>query len=346
MSQQRLCKKARTDERTVRDIFMDRFPGSNPSTQLLAHVQRLADDNVRLRGTVYQHPQLVRQYESIVRTPSRVQNPMMDRSDAINPIVAYLQNGQVRGLSNTARSLRQNTTRQLRRRRQEHQRRPLDEFLQRMNPHDRRLPLFIHLAHTGNTQMMRLALRFLGRDGVHDGDPRTGETALHYAVLNGDIPAINLLLRNDADPIRQNTVGLRPVDIAIREDRFDILMLLLQSIKRRDPALFRKLVSRIFHVGIKNNNEALVASLISHVDLEDDENGTKMGTTAMTRLFYEQPRMLRSIYHAQYPRQHLPEDQIFNQFVHHVLYEERRPIHSIKDIHLSWIAFRRFRHFR
>ncbi|MFZ9001140.1 MAG: ankyrin repeat domain-containing protein [Bacteriovoracaceae bacterium] len=63
---------------------------------------------------------------------------------------------------------------------------------------------------------------------VNHKDDNDGETPLHIAVKNNDIPSARNLLENNADPNQQDKKGRTPLMIAVKSQNFDMVLLLLK----------------------------------------------------------------------------------------------------------------------
>ncbi len=78
---------------------------------------------------------------------------------------------------------------------------------------------------------VREAIRFAGlMQGVRDinGRDSLGRTPLHYAVANGDVPLVELLLANGAEPNAGDVTGVMPLHGAVLMKNGQIVRLLIQ----------------------------------------------------------------------------------------------------------------------
>jgi ankyrin repeat protein len=63
---------------------------------------------------------------------------------------------------------------------------------------------------------------------VNYQEPKTGASALHYAVKNGNMALVNLLLKNYADVRLQDSRGQNPLHIACLRGDLEVYKLIVQ----------------------------------------------------------------------------------------------------------------------
>lgn len=91
----------------------------------------------------------------------------------------------------------------------------------------------LHYAATGgHLDIMRLLLE---EHAFIDAQSPNGTTPLMMAVRYGTADAARLLISEGADPSLKNQLGLSAVDFALRADRQDMVQLVAEAVRRRQP---------------------------------------------------------------------------------------------------------------
>lgn len=91
----------------------------------------------------------------------------------------------------------------------------------------------LHYAATGgHLDIMRLLLE---EHAFIDAQSPNGTTPLMMAVRYGTADAARLLISEGADPSLKNQLGLSAVDFAMRADRQDMVQLVAEAVRRRQP---------------------------------------------------------------------------------------------------------------
>ncbi|XP_044739630.1 serine/threonine-protein phosphatase 6 regulatory ankyrin repeat subunit C-like [Chrysoperla carnea] len=106
----------------------------------------------------------------------------------------------------------------------------------------------------------------------------TSETPLHFAVMNGDIEIMKMLLVRRANINAQNIYGQTPLHKAIeKNDRVEIIELLLKH--EADVNVKDRNDQTPLYVSIKNNRLEIIELLLKHnadVNVEDEDRNTPL----------------------------------------------------------------------
>src|SRR3989338_8473871 len=96
-------------------------------------------------------------------------------------------------------------------------------------------PPFLFLLKAAPKDQERLALYvqvlslFLSKGASVDSRNRSGETALHYAILKGNLAGLRFLIQHGADVNATNKLGETPLHYAVRQKQKESVLALLDA---------------------------------------------------------------------------------------------------------------------
>lgn len=94
----------------------------------------------------------------------------------------------------------------------------------------------LHYAASGTQPQQALIIALLLENHAYiDAASPNGTTPLMMAAHYGTSEAVQLLLREGADPSLKNQLGLRAADFALRANRKDMAELIAAAVRRRQP---------------------------------------------------------------------------------------------------------------